>query len=88
MILCVLLDLVGFIQRKVTHVITCIVCTVVQGIITAPILFAMEEFPQLRAVVDQGFENPANVDIVSAQASLSVSTVCLRNCSMSIFYLF
>ncbi|GLT76050.1 hypothetical protein SLA2020_477310 [Shorea laevis] len=33
------------------------------GIITAPILFAMEEFPQLRAVVDQGFDNPANIDI-------------------------
>ncbi|KAK8697889.1 hypothetical protein V6N13_114024 [Hibiscus sabdariffa] len=32
------------------------------GIITAPILFAMEEFPQLRAVVDKGFDNPANVD--------------------------
>ncbi|XP_062012684.1 solanesyl diphosphate synthase 3, chloroplastic/mitochondrial-like isoform X1 [Rosa rugosa] len=33
------------------------------GIITAPILFAMEEFPQLRAVVEQGFDNPANVEI-------------------------
>ncbi|GLT61221.1 hypothetical protein SLA2020_339430 [Shorea laevis] len=33
------------------------------GIITAPILFAMEEFPQLHAVVDQGFDNPANVDL-------------------------
>ncbi|XP_038723261.1 solanesyl diphosphate synthase 3, chloroplastic/mitochondrial-like isoform X1 [Tripterygium wilfordii] len=33
------------------------------GIITAPILFAMEEFPQLRAVVDRGFDNPENVDI-------------------------
>ncbi|KAF9625150.1 hypothetical protein IFM89_019364 [Coptis chinensis] len=33
------------------------------GIITAPILFAMEEFPQLRTVVDRGFENPADVDI-------------------------
>uniref|UniRef100_A0A2P2LC28 Geranylgeranyl pyrophosphate synthase n=2 Tax=Rhizophora mucronata TaxID=61149 RepID=A0A2P2LC28_RHIMU len=33
------------------------------GIITAPILFAMEEFPQLHAVVDQGFDNPQNVDI-------------------------
>ncbi|XP_073048234.1 solanesyl diphosphate synthase 3, chloroplastic/mitochondrial-like isoform X1 [Primulina eburnea] len=32
------------------------------GIITAPILFAMEEFPQLRAIVDQGFDNSANVD--------------------------
>ncbi|KAL2962720.1 hypothetical protein AAZX31_17G160400 [Glycine max] len=33
------------------------------GIVTAPILFAMEEFPQLRAIVDEGFENPANVDL-------------------------
>ncbi|XP_044500812.1 solanesyl diphosphate synthase 3, chloroplastic/mitochondrial-like [Mangifera indica] len=33
------------------------------GIVTAPILFAMEEFPQLRAVIDQGFENPSNVDV-------------------------
>ncbi|XP_027345750.1 solanesyl diphosphate synthase 3, chloroplastic/mitochondrial isoform X1 [Abrus precatorius] len=33
------------------------------GIVTAPILFAMEEFPQLRAIVDDGFENPANVDL-------------------------
>ncbi|KAL2474983.1 Solanesyl diphosphate synthase 3 [Abeliophyllum distichum] len=33
------------------------------GIITAPILFAMEEFPELRAIVDRGFDNPANVDI-------------------------
>ncbi|KAL5540315.1 hypothetical protein UlMin_045060 [Ulmus minor] len=32
------------------------------GIVTAPILFAMEEFPQLRAVVEQGFDNPTNVD--------------------------
>ncbi|KAJ7948757.1 Solanesyl diphosphate synthase [Quillaja saponaria] len=33
------------------------------GIVTAPILFAMEEFPQLQAVVDRGFDDPANVDI-------------------------
>ncbi|XP_057449573.1 solanesyl diphosphate synthase 3, chloroplastic/mitochondrial-like isoform X2 [Lotus japonicus] len=33
------------------------------GIVTAPILFAMEEFPQLRTVVDEGFDNPENVDI-------------------------
>ncbi|KAJ8761236.1 hypothetical protein K2173_001292 [Erythroxylum novogranatense] len=33
------------------------------GIVTAPILFAMEEFPQLRAIVDQGFDKPENVDI-------------------------
>ncbi|KAI4315017.1 hypothetical protein L6164_027868 [Bauhinia variegata] len=34
-----------------------------QGIVTAPFLFAMEEFPQLRAVVDEGFDNSANVDL-------------------------
>ncbi|KAJ4976862.1 hypothetical protein NE237_001968 [Protea cynaroides] len=33
------------------------------GIVTAPILFAIEEFPQLRAVVDRGFEDPAAVDL-------------------------
>ncbi|XVF87110.1 hypothetical protein PTKIN_Ptkin18bG0093500 [Pterospermum kingtungense] len=35
------------------------------GIVTAPILFAMEEFPQLHAVVYQGFDNPENIYIVS-----------------------
>ena len=35
------------------------------GIITAPILFAMEEFPQLRKVVGQLEKDPTNVDIVS-----------------------
>ncbi|KAK2992941.1 hypothetical protein RJ640_009450 [Escallonia rubra] len=33
------------------------------GIVTAPILFAIEEFPDLRAVVDRGFENPGDVDL-------------------------
>nr|3APZ_A Chain A, Geranyl diphosphate synthase [Arabidopsis thaliana]3APZ_B Chain B, Geranyl diphosphate synthase [Arabidopsis thaliana] len=33
------------------------------GVITAPILFAMEEFPQLREVVDQVEKDPRNVDI-------------------------
>ncbi|XP_058071541.1 solanesyl-diphosphate synthase 1, mitochondrial isoform X2 [Magnolia sinica] len=33
------------------------------GIITAPILFAMEEFPQLRGLVDRGFDDPSNVDL-------------------------
>lgn len=32
------------------------------GIVTAPILFAMEEYPELRTVVDQGFDDSANVD--------------------------
>ncbi|CAN1829740.1 Solanesyl diphosphate synthase 3, chloroplastic/mitochondrial [Linum perenne] len=35
------------------------------GIVTAPILFAIEEFPQLRTIVDQGFEDPKNVNLVS-----------------------
>ncbi|XP_019422348.1 PREDICTED: solanesyl diphosphate synthase 3, chloroplastic/mitochondrial-like [Lupinus angustifolius] len=33
------------------------------GIVTAPMLFAMEEFPQLRAIVEEGFENPKNIDL-------------------------
>ncbi|KAF2287625.1 hypothetical protein GH714_001928 [Hevea brasiliensis] len=33
------------------------------GIVTAPILFAIEEFPQLLAVVQQGFDKPESVDI-------------------------
>ncbi|KAL5704522.1 dimethylallyltranstransferase [Ranunculus cassubicifolius] len=33
------------------------------GIITAPILFAMEEFPQIRSIIDRGFDNPADVDL-------------------------
>ncbi|MQM07856.1 hypothetical protein Taro_040705 [Colocasia esculenta] len=40
------------------------------GIITAPILFAMEEFPQLQKVVDRGFDDPGNVDIVSSYCSV------------------
>lgn len=41
-----------------------------QGVVTAPILFAIEEFPQLREVVDRGFKNPADVDIVSVSSLL------------------
>ncbi|KAI8000162.1 hypothetical protein LOK49_LG09G00297 [Camellia lanceoleosa] len=35
------------------------------GIVTAPILYAVEEFPQLREVVGRGFDNPADVELVS-----------------------
>ncbi|KAJ8425147.1 hypothetical protein Cgig2_032653 [Carnegiea gigantea] len=35
------------------------------GIVTAPLLFAIEEFPHLREVVERGFNNPADVDLVS-----------------------
>ncbi|MCL7046681.1 hypothetical protein MKW94_000505 [Papaver nudicaule] len=33
------------------------------GIITAPILYAIEEFPQLQEVIDRGFNDPADVDL-------------------------
>ena len=38
---------------------------ILQGIITAPILFAIEEFPQLDAIVKRGLDKPADVDLVS-----------------------
>ncbi|KAJ8538464.1 hypothetical protein K7X08_027685 [Anisodus acutangulus] len=33
------------------------------GIVTAPILYAMEEFPQLCTLLDRGFDDPVNVEI-------------------------
>ncbi|CAO2826453.1 unnamed protein product [Amaranthus hypochondriacus] len=33
------------------------------GIVTAPLLFAIEEFPQLSEVVQRGFDNPADIDL-------------------------
>ncbi|KAI3995274.1 hypothetical protein MKX01_032076 [Papaver californicum] len=33
------------------------------GIITAPVLFAIEEFPQLQAVISGGLNDPADVDL-------------------------
>lgn len=46
--------------------LTCfLISCLLQGIVTAPILYAMEEFPELRSVVDRGLDNPANVDLVS-----------------------
>ncbi|CAO2817489.1 unnamed protein product [Amaranthus hypochondriacus] len=33
------------------------------GIVTAPLLFAIEEFPQLSEVVQRGFNNPADIDL-------------------------
>ncbi|KAE9458815.1 hypothetical protein C3L33_09287, partial [Rhododendron williamsianum] len=45
------------------------------GIVTAPILFAMEEFPQLRAVVNRRFEDPAYVDLVTKHATLAAAAI-------------
>jgi geranylgeranyl pyrophosphate synthase len=38
-----------------------------QGLVTAPILFAMEEFPQLHEIIEQGFDDSSNVDTVSIE---------------------
>ncbi|XP_047072719.1 solanesyl-diphosphate synthase 1, mitochondrial-like isoform X1 [Lolium rigidum] len=32
-----------------------------QGIVTAPVLFAMEEFPELHEIVERGFDDPSDV---------------------------
>ena len=39
----------------------------VQGIVTAPVLFAMEEFPELRGSVEHGFNDPSDVATVSVK---------------------
>ena len=52
------------------YVVYHVMALMMQGIITAPILYAMEEFPQLHEVVDSGFDNPANVELVSNYFSL------------------
>ncbi|KAG6404998.1 hypothetical protein SASPL_132577 [Salvia splendens] len=41
------------------------------GIVTAPILFATEEFPELRVIVNQGFEKSSNVDRALEYLSMS-----------------
>ncbi|XP_041990897.1 solanesyl diphosphate synthase 3, chloroplastic/mitochondrial-like isoform X1 [Salvia splendens] len=41
------------------------------GIVTAPILFAIEEFPELRVIVNQGFEKSSNVDRALEYLSMS-----------------
>ncbi|KAL6585080.1 hypothetical protein OROMI_004369 [Orobanche minor] len=35
----------------------------IKGIVTAPILFAIEEFPELRPIIDRGFDKPGDVDL-------------------------
>ncbi|KAL6576504.1 hypothetical protein OROHE_000285 [Orobanche hederae] len=37
----------------------------IDGIVTAPILFAIEEFPELRPIIDRGFDIPGDVDLGS-----------------------
>lgn len=39
-------------------------CDAIQGIVTAPILFAVEEFAELHEVVDRLFDDPANVGVL------------------------
>lgn len=49
-----------------------------QGIVTAPILFAMEEFPQLREIIEQGFDDPSNVDVVCIESVLFFPFVLVK----------
>ncbi|MCL7032030.1 hypothetical protein MKW94_019924 [Papaver nudicaule] len=42
------------------------------GIITAPILFAIEEFPQLQEVISRGFDNPPNVELALEYLGLAI----------------
>ncbi|KAL6570036.1 hypothetical protein OROMI_014550 [Orobanche minor] len=37
----------------------------IKGIVTAPILFAIEEFPELHPIIYRGFDKPGDVDLVS-----------------------
>ncbi|PUZ50442.1 hypothetical protein GQ55_6G059300 [Panicum hallii var. hallii] len=42
-----------------------------QGIVTAPILFAIEEFPELHEIVEKGFDDPSNVEMALKYLSKS-----------------
>lgn len=57
-------NLLEFIWQTALMIPSLTLCAM-QGIITAPILYAIEEFPQLRSVVDKGFDEFSNVDVVS-----------------------
>ncbi|KAJ8430887.1 hypothetical protein Cgig2_028039 [Carnegiea gigantea] len=46
------------------------------GIVTAPLLFAIEEFPDLREVVQRGFNSPADVDLFTSNAVGFIEPVC------------
>ena len=54
---------------------------------TAPILFAMEEFPELCEIVEQGFDDPANVEMVCIESvhffvpSTMLSNIWVVKCS-------
>jgi geranyl diphosphate synthase len=51
-----------------------------QGIVTAPILFAIEEFPELHEIVEKGFDDPSNVEMVRIISVLSfVPSAMLSN---------
>jgi len=60
-----------------------------QGIVTAPILFAMEELPQLREIVEQGFDDPSsNVDVVCIESvpfSFFLVKLCANNLGFEMF---
>ncbi|KAL6557171.1 hypothetical protein OROMI_017521 [Orobanche minor] len=39
----------------------------IKGIVTAPILFAIEEFPELRPIIDRGFDIHGDVDLIGEE---------------------
>ncbi|KAI3939261.1 hypothetical protein MKX01_002129 [Papaver californicum] len=45
------------------------------GIITAPVLYAIEEFPQLQAVISGGLDDPADVDLALQYLGKSPSAI-------------
>ena len=52
---------------------------------TAPILFAMEEFPQLREIIEQGFDDPSNVNMVCIENVPPLSCKMLQYPDCEIF---
>ncbi|KAF3677756.1 Solanesyl-diphosphate synthase 1, mitochondrial [Capsicum annuum] len=50
------------------------------GIVTAPILYAMEEFPQLRMLVDRDFDDPVNVEIMQWLSELVIPRLSFHSC--------
>lgn len=46
----------------------------------APILFAMEEFPELHEIVEQGFDDPLNVKTVRIASVFFLKGKCTFLC--------
>lgn len=65
-----------------------------QGIVTAPVLFAMEEFPELRESVERGFDDPSDIATVSVETPFFLSSNIMKifgcemiNARSALFYI-